>query len=359
MRYQIIAHIDMDSFYASVEMRDDPSLIGRPVVIGSDPQEGRGRGVVSTCSYEARRFGIHSGMPISKAWHLCPHAEYLKPSGKYGMVSAVIMNILHEYAEEVEQVSIDEAYLDLSFCASWNTARDLVQCIKDAIIKRERLTCSIGIAPARSYAKIASDLQKPDGLVVILPQDLKQVIDPLPVSTIPGIGKKSTKALEILGIRTIADLASSDIQYLQDFFGVYAIRVQNIAAGLDTQGLKDQGPRRSIGRETTFTEDTDDPALISDTLQVLARSLGSELERNNTMCRSVGIRIRYTGFITQSRTLSWSHPDNNEMMIIKTALSLFQEFWNGEPVRLVGIRLSGLVYQDPVQSKLQQFIDMN
>lgn len=358
MQDQIIAHIDMDSFYASVEIRDDPSLIGRPVVIGSDPQEGRGRGVVSTCSYEARKFGLHSGMPISRAWHLCPHAVYIRPSGKYESVSADIMNLLHECVEEIEQVSIDEAYLNFSSCGSWDAARDLAQRIKDTIITRERLTCSIGIASARIYAKIASDLRKPDGLVVIPPWDLKGVIDPLPVSKIPGIGRKSVTFLDALNIRTIRDLAGSDIQNLQDIFGASAVRVHEVASGLDIQGLRNQGPRRSIGRETTFAEDTDDITLISDTLRILASSLHKELVRKKVRCRTVGIRIRYTGFFTQTRAISVPHPDDDEIMIIKTVLSLFDEVWSGEPVRLVGIRLSGLVYQDPVQSTLQQFMPM-
>ena len=358
MKEQIIAHLDMDSFYASVEIRDNPSLAGRPVVIGSDPQEGRGRGVISTCSYEARRFGLHSGMPISKAWHLCPHAVYIRPSGKYGDVSEVIMGILQEYTDEIEQVSIDEAFMNFSACESWNAARELALTIKEVIKKRERLTCSIGIAPSRTYAKIASDLEKPDGLVVIPPEDLKKRIDLLPASKIPGIGKKSATALELLGIKTIHDLADLDIQRLQDIFGVYAVRVQDIAAGRDTQGLKEQGPRRSIGRETTFHEDTADQDMICSAFQSLASSLVSELERKKVRCRTVGIRIRYTGFITRSRAISWTHADNNEAMILRTALLLFEELWNGEPVRLVGIRLSGMVYQDPVQRTLQNFFTL-
>jgi DNA polymerase IV (DinB-like DNA polymerase) len=297
-------------------------------------------------------------MPISKAWHLCPDAVYIRPTGKYGAVSADIMNLLHEFADEVEQVSIDEAFLNFSGCASWDVAGDLARSIKDAILERERLTCSIGIAPARVYAKIASDLQKPDGLVIIPPWDLKRVIDPLSTSKIPGIGKKSTTALDSLGIRTIRDLANTDIQNLQDIFGVSAVRVRDVSAGLDIQGLKDQGPRRSIGRETTFEEDTEDVILISDTLRILASSLHFELEQKNVRYRSVGIRIRYTGFITHTRTKSWCHADDNEKMIVKTALSLFDEYWSGDPVRLVRIRLSGLVYKDPVQKTLQQFFSI-
>ena len=358
MQDQIIAHIDMDSFYASVEIRDDPSLMGRPVVIGSDPQEGRGRGVISTCSYEARRYGLHSGMPISKAWYLCPHAAYIRPSGKYGIVSVAIMNILQEFSPDLEQVSIDEAYLDFSDCNTFEQARERAEEIKKTILIREQLTCSIGIAPARSYAKIASDLQKPDGITIITPENLLGFIAPLPASKIPGIGRKSFAFLESRGIKTIKDLSEIDIQVLQEIFGSWAIRVHQIASGLDTQGLKDRGPRRSIGREITFTEDTKDTSLIFETFSTLAQSLQGELLRMHIRCKTVGIRIRYTGFITHTRAISWAHADDNMGMILKAASSLFEEYWTGDPVRLVGIRLSGLVYQDPVQRTLEQYIQL-
>ena len=346
----------MDSFYASVEIRDDPTLAGKPVVIGSDPQNGAGRGVISTCSYEARQFGLHSGMPISRAWHLCPHAVYIRPSKKYATVSAEIMQILKEMVSKIEQVSIDEGYLDLSPCQSWENARIHAMEIKSRILSQEKLTCSIGIAPARSYAKIASDLQKPDGLTIITPENLKAILYPLPASKIPGIGKKSYSALEERGINTIHHLAETDIQVLQDIFGVWAVRVREIASGFDVSGLKDQGPRQSIGKETTFIEDTQDLNIIERTLHELTREVHEELVQKNARCRTIGIRIRYTGFHTITRALSWPHPDNNELLILKTALSLFQEYWSGDPVRLIGIRLSAIEYPDPVQTTLNQFV---
>lgn len=358
MHHQIIAHVDMDSFYASVEIRDDPSLIGKPVVIGSDPQNGTGRGVISTCSYEARRYGLHSGMPVSRAWHLCPHAVYIRPNKKYGIVSAAIVDLLHTLASDIEQVSIDEAYLDLSKYSTWEEAQKAASDIKSAIFAQERLTCSIGLAPARSYAKIASDLYKPDGLTVITPEDLLGILHPLPASRIPGIGKKSYAALEVRGIRTIGDLAKVDIQVLQDIFGVWAVRVRQIATGNDIMGLKERGPRQSIGRETTFDENTQDLNQIEETFRELIRDLHGELTRKYARCRTIGIRIRYTGFVTITRALSLPHPDDNEQMILKMVLSLFEEYWSGEPIRLIGIRLSGIVYPDPVQCTLNRFISI-
>jgi DNA polymerase IV (archaeal DinB-like DNA polymerase) len=355
MEHQIIAHLDMDSFYASVEIRDDPSLAGKPVVVGSDPLEGKGRGVISTCSYEARHYGLHSGMPISQAWQLCPHAVYIRPSGKYSIVSARIMEILQDYTKHLEQVSIDEAYLDFSDCGSYEKAEERSFLIKKFLRECEGLSCSIGIAPARSYAKIASELQKPDGLTIIRPENLNDIISSLTVDKIPGIGKKSYALLQSRKLTTFKDLAVADIQLLQEIFGAWAVRVQNIASGLDISGLKDQGPRQSIGRETTFAEDTDNPDLISVTLDDLALSLHAELIRVHARTRTVGIRIRYTGFITYTRSVSLSHADDNLTSIVKAAHSLLEEFWEGKPVRLIGIRLSGLVYHDPKQCTLDQF----
>lgn len=356
MEHQIIAHLDMDSFYASVEIRDDPSLAGKPVVVGSDPQQGKGRGVISTCSYEARRYGLHSGMPISQAWHLCPHAVYIRPSGKYSIVSARIMEILQDYTEHLEQVSIDEAYLDFSDCRSYDQAEKRAIFIKKILREQEGLSCSIGIAPARSYAKIASDLQKPDGLTIIRPDNLNQIIASLTIDKIPGIGKKSNALLQSHKLTTFKDLASADIQFLQEIFGTWAVQVKEIASGLDVSGLKDQGPRQSIARETTFAEDTDNPDLISITLNDLTQSLHAELLRIHARTKTVGIRIRYTGFITYTRSVSLSHPDDNLTSIRKAVHSLIDEFWNGKPVRLVGVRFSGLVYHDPKQCTLDQFI---
>lgn len=357
-REQIIAHLDMDSFYASVEVRDDPSLSGKPVVIGSDPMDGKGRGVVSTCSYEARRYGIHSGMPISHAWRLCPHAVYIRPSGKYAAVSENIMDIIHEYTEEIEQVSIDEAYIDLTSLGSWKAAEYMAMTLKNVIKGRENLTCSIGLGPSRTYAKIASDLRKPDGLVILFPGEIEQSLSPLPVSVIPGVGKKSVTALEARGISVIRDLAALEIQQLQDLFGSKAVRIVEIITGRDREGLKKQAPRQSIGRETTFSEDTVDHTQISETFISLARSLQHHLLSRNIRFRTVGIRIRYTGFITISRAVSLFHPEDDCDIMIHHSLALFDEIWDGRPVRLVGIRLSGLVHPDPVQRTLDQFITL-
>ncbi|MCA9704042.1 MAG: DNA polymerase IV, partial [Methanolinea sp.] len=212
---RIILHLDMDSFFASVEIREDPGLSGRPVVVGADPREGRGRGVVSTASYEARRFGIHSGMPISRAFIVCPHAVFIRPHfDKYTQTSARIMEIISECTDRWEQVSIDEAYLDMTHLETYEEAGAVAEELRHTIRERERLTCSVGIAPTKLVAKIASDFKKPDGLTIVRPLEVRDFLSPLPVGRIPGIGRVTGTELENLGIQTIGQLAEYDIQTL-------------------------------------------------------------------------------------------------------------------------------------------------
>jgi DNA polymerase IV (DinB-like DNA polymerase) len=209
---RIILHIDMDSFYASVEMHERPELRGKPVVVGADPKNGKGRGVVATCSYEARAFGIRSAMPISQAFVLCPHAVFL-PSDfpLYARISSDIMNILRSYGFRSEQVSIDEAFLDVSPLGSFAAAYALAGRIKTVIRTNMGLSCSVGVAPAKIVAKIASDFKKPDGLTIVEPGNAAAFLAPMPVRKIPGIGKKSELELHELGIRNIGELAAYDV----------------------------------------------------------------------------------------------------------------------------------------------------
>ena len=210
----------MDSFYASVEMRERPEIRGKPVVVGADPRNGKGRGVVCTCSYEARGFGIRSAMPISQAFVLCPHAVFLPPDfPRYVQASADVMAILRSYGFTLQQVSIDEAFLDVSRLGSFSAARELSSEIKKTVRTRLGLNCSIGVGPGKIVAKIASDFKKPDGLTVVEPADLEGFLAPLPVRKIPGIGKKSEADLLEIGIKTIGDLARYDIQSLIGRYG--------------------------------------------------------------------------------------------------------------------------------------------
>jgi DNA polymerase IV (archaeal DinB-like DNA polymerase) len=357
MSDQIILHLDMDSFFASIEIRDNPTLKGRPVVIGADPVKGKGRGVVSTCSYEARKFGIHSAMPISKAYNLCPDAIFLPPLiSKYRNISEKIMNLLATVTKNIEQVSVDEAFIDISFCNTYYMAEKFAEYIKRLIYNSENLSCSIGVAPSRTYAKIASELQKPDGLVVIPPFQIISCITPLPVETIPGIGKKALEILHNIGIITIGDLADANIQKLQDTFGSRAVKIKSIALGEDREGLHPPKLPRSIGRDYTFQKDESDPEILKEHLKEMVYQIQTELKQNNLFSRTISIRIRYKKFNTTTKSISRDHPTQDINQIYDMIIRLFYDSWNGESVRLIGMRCSGLFIHHADQSTLQDFL---
>ncbi|NLV27861.1 MAG: DNA polymerase IV [Methanomicrobiales archaeon] len=346
----------MDSFYASVEIRENPALSGLPVIIGADPMEGKGRGVVSTCSYEARSYGIHSGMPISQAYHLCPQAVFLPPiMKKYVRVSESIMQVLRDIGGEIEQVSIDEAYLNLSTDISYENAAEHAAKIKQKIRESEGLTCSVGIAPSRTYAKMASEHHKPDGLTVLPPDQVYGFLSALPVHAIPGIGKKSAQILINAGIILIGDIARIDVQILQEIFGSNAVRLKEIALGTDREGLRISGPRRSISRDHTFQVNIDDATQIMKYLDQMVMSLCQELQERNMYSRTIGIRIRNQNFHTRTKSITMIQPSRDFRILQKTINLLFSDIWTGEPVRLIGVRCSGLVRLNPVQKTLQDY----
>ncbi|NLZ30273.1 MAG: DNA polymerase IV [Methanomicrobiales archaeon] len=340
---RIIMHMDMDSFFASVEIRRDPSLAGMPVIVGADPKGGEGRGVVSTCSYEARRYGVHSGMPISRAYALCPHAVYLPVNHPlYSRVSGEIMAILSGYADCIEQVSIDEAYLDVTGAGSFPEAGALAAAIKRDIREAEGLTCSIGIAPGKVTAKIASDHQKPDGLTIVCPGEVAAFLDPLPAGKIPGVGKKTGDILAGMGIFSIGDLARCDVQTLIARLGRSAIRLHRLARGIDDAAVQARVGCKSISRETTFDEDTADPDLITATVADLAGDVSGTLAADRLRCRTVTVKVRYRGFETHTRSRTLDRFTADPEVIRRTADDLLLPFLNGTEVRLIGVRLSEL-----------------
>jgi DNA polymerase IV (archaeal DinB-like DNA polymerase) len=352
-RQRIILHLDMDSFYASVEMQRNPALAGHPVVIGADPKHGKGRGVVSTCSYEARAFGIRSAMPISQAFVLCPHAVFLPPDfPAYVEASRAVMDILKSYGFRMEQVSIDEAFLDLSPVGSFSEAGERANGIKTAIHDQLGLSCSIGIAPSRTVAKIASDFRKPDGLTLVHPDALQDFLNPLPVRKIPGVGKKAEALLFGMGIKTIGDLAEFDVQVLIGRFGRSAIALHQLARGIDGSDIVEGQEMKSLSRETTFEADTDDLDLIASTIDALARSVGDDLTGEQLRFRTITIKIRYQGFITRSRSRSLSHFSGDTIKVRGLALALFREIYDGGKIRLLGIRLSSFEKRDTGQIPL-------
>jgi len=350
---RIIIHLDMDSFYASVEMRERPEIRGKPVVVGADPRNGKGRGVVATCSYEARAFGIRSAMPISQAFVLCPHAVFLPPDFPlYVQASAEVMAILHSYGYPLQQVSIDEAFLDVSRLGSFSAARELSLEIKKTVQTRLGLNCSIGAGPGKVVAKIASDFKKPDGLTVIEPDDLNSFLAPLPVRKIPGIGKKSEAELFEIGIKTIGDLADYDIQSLIGRFGQGAISLQAIARGIDESEVEEHDGMKSVSRERTFDNDTSDTQVISLTMDTLAREVHRSLVEEHLRFKTLTIKVRYTGFITRTKARTLPHGTDDENVIRTCAHALLRETIDDRKIRLLGLRLSSLEKRDVRQTTL-------
>ena len=353
---RIILHLDMDSFYASVEARERQGLAGKPVVVGADPRGGAGRGVVCTCSYEARRYGIHSAMPISRAYQLCPDAVFLPPDfDLYARVSSSVMEILKRHSGIFEQVSIDEAFLDLSDLASYSAAREVGERIKEEITCDLKITCSIGIAPGRILAKIASDYHKPGGLTVLTPGETRGFLAPLPVEKIPGIGKKAAHELHRLGITTIGDLAAADIQQLIGKFGRRAADLQALARGYDERGVQHRTSSRSVSRETTFEGDTCDPDLLLQTLDTLASDLSLWCDENGVSFRTISVKVRYQGFVTRTRAKTLATHTAGVQVIRGYARELFSEVCDGRDIRLIGIQLAGLRSRDRHQKTIDEF----
>jgi DNA polymerase IV (DinB-like DNA polymerase) len=350
---RIILHLDMDSFYASVETQLNPNLKGKPVVIGADPKNGTGRGVVSTCSYEARAFGIRSAMPISQAFILCPHAVFLPPQfSRYTKASEDVMAIIKSHDLPFQQVSIDEAFLDVSALGNYPRAAELAARIRHDISMQLGLTCSIGIAPTKVVAKIASDVDKPDGLTVVEPKNMVAFLSPMPVRKIPGVGSKSEAELFAMGIRTIRDLAECDIQVLIARFGRSAISLKAVTEGIDDDPVKERDGVKSVSRDMTFPEDTDNVQVIAETLDALARDVHQNLVDESLRCRTVTVKVRYSGFVTRTKARTLPHYSEDANTIYSCAHSLLRDIFDGRPIRLLGIRLSSFEKRDGRQMNL-------
>ena len=342
---RFIFHVDLDAFYASVEQRENPAYRGKPLIIGADPKQGKGRGVVVACSYEARKSGARSGQPISIAYRLLPNAIYVRPNLElYADVSSDVMMHLRKYADKFEQASIDEAYMDVSHsCLKYGGPLNLATRIKRELREILDLTCSIGIAPNKSAAKIASDMQKPDGLTFIEEEKLQETLAPLKVGRISGIGHKTEQSLKELGISTIGELAKSSPKILYDRFGKSAVWLWAIAKGEERVEVEENFVMRSIGAEYTFEKDTADWILIDKELVTLTESVHRRLLEEKMSYKTVVLKIRFKGFETYTRSKSLKFPTTEAGAIIEIIRALCGEFmWNRKEVRLVGVRVSGL-----------------
>lgn len=354
---RITLHIDMDSFYSSVETREKPEIRGKPVIVGSDPKNGTGRGVVSTCSYEARKYGIHSAMPISKAYKLCPDAVYLPVNMElYKSTSYRIMEILREFSSRFQQVSVDEAYMELGKdITDYDKAIDVAKCIKENILRREGLTCSVGIAPNKVIAKIASDFNKPDGLTVVSPEETKPFLDPLPISKIPGIGKKTALLLREMGLETVGQLAAYDVQLLIARFGKFGLTMHRMANGIDEREVEETEGVRSISKEDTFDEDISDPDTIKKVFYVLSEKVHVSLLKKRYRFRTITIRVRYGNFSTYTRSRTLSCASTDLYVMRREALHLMKEFIGTGRFRLLGVGVSNLEKIDERQTLITDY----
>jgi DNA polymerase IV (DinB-like DNA polymerase) len=342
---RIILHVDLDAFFPSVEVREHPELKGKPVVVGADPKEGKGRGVVSSASYEARKFGIRSALPISRAWKLCPQCVYLRPHfDLYVPASNSIMNILRSHADKFEQGGIDEAYLDISSkVKDFNEASEFARRLMIEVLEKERLTCSIGVGPNKLIAKIASDYKKPYGLTVVKPEDVKDFLFPMKVRKIPGVGPKTERALKGLNIENVSDLASVTSDVLIRLFGVWGARLHEFAKGIDNSKVIEEYETKSIGRDITFERDLDNEEQIFHVLDGLAEEVHAEVIAAGFKFKTITVRVRYQDFDTHTRSKSLLFPTNDLDILKNNGKRLTAPFLRGnKKVRLLGIRVSSL-----------------
>jgi len=338
-----ILHIDLDAFFVSVEQVLAPSLLGKPVVVGGRPDR---RGVVASASYDARVFGIRAGMPLVQAYRLCPQAIFLQGSfPAYRDASEKFMAILADFSPCLEPAGLDEAYLDVTGCEAYGTPHDLALRIKERVKKELKLIASVGVAGCKVVAKIASDLGKPDGLVEVPAGHEKEFLAPLPVASLPGVGKKTEQALKALGIKTIGQLAALPLETIKNRLGTAGMMIHHYAKGIDNREVEPQGEAKSISRETTFAEDTLDTAFLQAILRYLCERVGAELRQEGKHARTITLKLRYADFETITRRISSKEATDADETIFAGAVKLLDQALarNRKLVRLIGVGVSNLV----------------
>ncbi len=353
-----IIHVDMDAFYAAVEQRDHPEWHGKPVIVGGRPS---GRGVVSTASYEARVFGVHSAMPTSQAYRLCPHGIFVSARfDAYKEASALIRNIFYEYTDLVEPLSLDEAYLDVTVNHVENPSATLIaQEIKEKIYKRTSLTASAGVGPNKFVAKVASDMNKPDGLTVIPPEIMECFLEELSINKFYGVGKATLQKMHSLGIHCGSDLKKWDLFDLIQIFGKSGQYYYRMARGLDTRPVESHRIRKSYGKERTFRKDISEREYILRFIEGLSATISEGMRTIPAAGKTVTLKLRYDNFETISRSLSISHYTNDasEISLITQELLKNTEFGD-RPIRLLGISISNLDINEEDQApQLQLSLD--
>ena len=347
----------MDAFFASVEQRDHPEYHGKPVIVGADPKEGKGRGVVSAASYEARKYGVHSAQPISQAYRFCPQGIFLPVRGKrYAEVSENIMRIFGKYTPVVEPVSLDEAFLDVSDTDRlFGNAETIGREIKEEILREERLTASVGIGPNKLIAKIASDLEKPDGFVIVKPEEVRSFLNPLPISRLWGVGKKAEEKLAAIGLRTIGGLSKMSEKILIEMFGKMGTVLFKYAKGINDDPVIPFRDVQSVSNEITFDNDIEDRELLKTTLLKLSEKVAFRLRKNQLQGKTMVLKIRFGDFSTHVRHSTLNNPTCYDDDIYREVLSLFNRFVQTDrPVRLLGVGVTKLFARDQEQTDLFQ-----
>jgi DNA polymerase-4 len=331
----------MDAFYASVEQLDNPDLRGKCVIVGGSAA----RGVVSAASYEARKYGVHSAMPIFQAKQKCPKGVFVRPRfERYKEVSRQIMSLLQEFTPLVEPVSIDEAYMDIRGCDKLHGSPEEIGALIKKIVKQTAdLTCSVGIAPNKFLAKIASDMDKPDGLVVILPEHVQQFIDELPIQKVPGVGHKTAQQLKLLGIRTLGDMKKYPEELIQSRLGKNGKRLLELADGIDDTPVTPSSPHKSVSSESTLSQDTRNTELLNTLILRHSEDVAKQLRKMGLRAKTVTLKLKHADFKQVTRSTTLTVPLQSSDKIYFAASRLLADYPLKKQVRLIGVGVTGLV----------------
>jgi DNA polymerase-4 len=354
-----IVHVDMDAFYAAVEQLDDPAYKGKPVIVGADPKGGMGRGVVAACSYEARKLGIRSALPISRAWKLCPQGVFVRPRmQRYVEVSHQVMDVFRRYTDLVEPLSIDEAFLDITgSVALLGKPEDIARSIKNDVRTVTSLTASVGLAPNKFLAKIASDLRKPNAFVVVREGEIEAFLRDLPISRLWGVGPKTEQRLHEIGFRTIGQVAMASRESLVRSLGSLGEHLYQLSRGHDERPVVPNWEPKSVSSETTFDEDTSDRELLVRTILELSDHVAERLRKDNYRTRKVTLKLRYSSFSTHTKQHSLDKLIQTGEEIAAIARDLFRQFPLKQKIRLIGVSAGDLQRDGKEPQQLGLFAD--
>jgi len=349
----MILHVDMDAFYAAIEQRDNPNLVGKPVVVGGSPT---GRGVIAAASYEARKFGLHSAMPSAQAIRLCPRAIFIKPQiEKYSAVSKQIREIFNRFTPVFEPLALDEAFLDVAGSQKlFGDAETIGRQIQTTIAEELQLVASVGVAPNKFLAKLASDLDKPNGFMVVQQANVTEFLDPLDISRVWGIGPKTQQTFLKLGVQRIGQLRRLPMETLKQLFGLNADHFWRLARGIDTRQVVPDRIAKAVGHESTFSQDVNDDHVLESWVWELADQVGRRLRRNQIRGKTIRVKIRFHDFRTISRSKTIAAHTNATRVIAENSLRLLHAVRNEQrdSIRLLGVSVGGLSRQTGQQQLL-------